>query len=129
MIQEFINEFFKKECQIRTEVADLVQKGVYISYVELVEILIGNLSDASYRYIPDPERIHIIDDGDYLGTLLFVVSDKRRQPSVYFSLKVYYGSCSYCDTLKGILEESDEELKVKLIMTEILHLVQSIKEI
>lgn len=56
--------------------------------------------DGTFRhYTPDPTRIHKIDDGDWQGTLLFVVAADGYQPDTYWFTKVDYGSCSGCDTL------------------------------
>lgn len=50
------------------------------------------------------KRITRIDDGDYQGTLLFVIPKNTYQPSEseYLMTFVDYGSCSGCDTLECI---------------------------
>ena len=40
---------------------------------------------------PGLERIHRIDDGDYQGTLVFVIGGKGYQLSTYWYVKVSYG--------------------------------------
>ena len=52
----------------------------------------------------DTERITTIDDGDYQGTLLFLIPEDTYQPSEYEYLMTYvdYGSCSGCDTLQAV---------------------------
>ena len=54
----------------------------------------------------DKEHITRVDDGDYQGTLLFLIPKKTYQPSEYEYLMTYagYGSCSGCDALKAIQE-------------------------
>ena len=58
---------------------------------------------------PDPNRIHEIDDGDYQGTLVYVIAAKDYQPDDYWYVKIGYGSCSACDTLEAIRNFSDEK--------------------
>ena len=52
----------------------------------------------------DLNHITMIDNGDYQGTLLFVIPFKTYQPceSEYLMTYVGYGSCSGCDTLMSI---------------------------
>ena len=52
----------------------------------------------------DPEKITEIDNGDYQGTLLFLIPSNNYQPSEseYLMTYVGYGSCCGCDTLQGI---------------------------
>ncbi len=57
----------------------------------------------------DLEKVHEIDDGDYQGTLLYIIPLDTYQPSYweYVVTSVYYGSCSFCDTLQGIHRYED----------------------
>lgn len=50
------------------------------------------------------DRVTEIDDGDYQGTLLFLIPNADYQPSEndYLMTYVGYGSCSGCDTLQSI---------------------------
>ena len=80
----------------------------------------------------DTEKITAIDDGDYQGTLLFVVPVEKYQPSSseYMITAVDYGSCSGCDTLERIRNYEDglpDEEQVKDYMMLALHMVQSMK--
>lgn len=58
----------------------------------------------------DVGRIHQIDDGDYQGTLLYIIPFDTYQPQEgeYLMTYVGYGSCSGCDTLLGITEDYEE---------------------
>lgn len=49
-------------------------------------------------------KITEIDNGEYQGTLLFLIPKNCYQPSQteYLMTYVNYGSCSYCDTLQSI---------------------------
>lgn len=104
-------------------------------YKEIVNVLIKNItSEDDYDdFNPDPERIHEINDGSYQGTLVYVIAEKGYQPNKYFYTKVYYGSCSGCDTLEGIKSEgSDYDEKpnkdqAKQYQTLALHILQSLK--
>ena len=105
------------------------------SYGELIKALVIVLDNEL-----DPEKIHEINDGDYQGTLLFVVGAKRYQPSDYWFTTVRYGSCSGCDTLKRVIEDfemgvTDNEdsatlldSMVKDMMTLALHIMQNFKK-
>jgi hypothetical protein len=71
-----------------------------IEYIDLVktvtQIILGEDWDA--------RRITEIDNGNYQGTLLFLIPRDTYQPSPYEYLITYvdYGSCSGCDTLQAI---------------------------
>ena len=57
-----------------------------------------------YDYRWDSAKITEIDNGDYQGTLLFLIPADAYQPSEHEYLMTYvgYGSCSGCDTLQHI---------------------------
>lgn len=92
----------------------------------------------------DEDNITEVDNGDYQGTLLYLIPAKTYQPreDEYFITFADYGSCSGCDTLLRIQMympdheycESDDEftsLKRRTIedfMTLCLHLVQHMKK-
>lgn len=58
----------------------------------------------------DLDYVTVIDNGDYQGTLLFVIPFKTYQPSEseYLMTYVGYGSCSGCDTLMSITDYNRE---------------------
>lgn len=88
---------------------------------------------------PNTAIIHVIDDGHYQGTLLFVVPEDCYQPSRYYVTKVSYGSCSGCDTMQAILghgryndktgqyEYTLNDDQCKRLATLALHLIQGMK--
>jgi len=83
-------------------------------------------------YKLDAKRIHVIDDGDYQGTLIFLIGLDSYQPGPeeYIWLHNYYGSCSGCDTLKGISDYNDDPPSAKQVeeyMTLAMHMVQRMK--
>ncbi len=101
-------------------------------YKAVVRAVVEMLAAASNGYddTPDPQRIHEINDGDYQGTLLYVIAAQGYQPSTYWTVKVGYGSCSGCDTLQAISHYSDEppnDGQVTQYMQLALHIVQGLR--
>lgn len=58
----------------------------------------------------DMDSITEIDNGDYQGTLLYLIPMLTYQPSEYEYLmtNVGYGSCTVCDALQGIQDYSND---------------------
>lgn len=80
------------------------------------------------------DRITEVDDGDYQGTLLYLIPLDVYQPSEwdYLWTSVGYGSCSGCDTLQAIEVEGVEsrfptEGQLRDYMMLALHLLQNMK--
>jgi len=126
MIQQFVDRFMGSRDMLRSKWA---LKHVD-SYKELVTDVVQILHDPEEYESIDPNRVHLIDDGDYQGTLLFVIAAGGYQPSTYWYVKVSYGSCSGCDTLEGIrgyyeLPPTEEQLDQYLTLA--LHVVQGLK--
>lgn len=81
-----------------------------ITYSELVKIVVNvilndgeeleNIDRDKWNF----DRITGIDDGDYQGTILWLIPRRTYQPSEYEYLITFvnYGSCSGCDTLLDI---------------------------
>lgn len=102
----------------------------YDAVVKAVVSAIGGEEHAGTITL-DPERIHCIDDGNYQGTLVFVIAEKGYQPGDYWYVKVSYGSCSGCDTLeaiRGYLDNTPDADQVDQYMTLALHIVQGLKK-
>ena len=59
----------------------------------------------------DDDHITVVDNGDWQGTLLFIIPLKTYQPQEYEYLMTFvnYGSCSCCDTLQAIQSYDDEK--------------------
>lgn len=95
MIQEFVDRFIKAQPTMFTE----KHPG---GYTDIVREVVKSITTDDYWDNPDPERIHLIDDGHYQGTLVYVIAETGYQPSTYWVTKVYYGSCSGCDTFQSI---------------------------
>lgn len=100
----------------------------YRAIVEkLFEIVVNPMFDYDYKI--DIKKITEIDDGDYQGTLIYIMPFDTYQPNEYEYLvtSVSYGSCSGCDTLLSISGYEDglpSASQVKDYMTLALHLLQ-----
>lgn len=81
-----------------------------VEYRDLLVLTVNNILNDTKRYW-DTDNITQIDDGDYQGTLLFIIPANTYQPSEYEYIMTHigYGSCSCCDTLQSIQPDSDEE--------------------
>lgn len=127
MINEFIKRLFENTKQLENK----FRLKHPDDYKELVKWVIESITlDEGYNLCPDPEIIHEINDGNYQGTLVYLIPEKGYQPSTYYYVMIDYGSCSVCDTL-GHIEASNNEnpdQQVKDYMTLALHIVQRIKK-
>ena len=58
------------------------------------------------------DRIHEIDDGDYQGTLIYLIPFDAYQPGPgdYLMTFSWYGSCSGCDALQAVQDYGHEKL-------------------
>lgn len=132
MIEKFAHAFQEKGMDALREQYKKDAPGSYDAiFTDVVKFLNG-ISD--YYEAPDPDRITVIDHGDYQGTRVFVVAATGYQPWTYYVCKVGYGSCSGCDTFEAIRgyryddgPTPDEE--VEGYVTLALHMVQSMKEV
>jgi len=123
MIQEFVDIFMEKKDSLQ----ESFKVRPPLNYKDLVVRTVEILRDEDYYPNPDPSRVHQIDDGDYQGTLVFVIGAENYQPNIYWVVKVAYGSCSGCDTLERIKKCSDTPAED--FTTLALHIVQQLKEI
>ena len=74
----------------------------YLEYKDLVKLTVMFILNDENEW--NTNRIKKIDDGDYQGTLLYLIPEDTYQPnsSEYLMTFVEYGSCSGCDTLQAI---------------------------
>lgn len=75
------------------------------------------LNDGERNKDWDEDKITTIDNGEYQGTLLYLIPTMGYQPceSEYLMTWIGYGSCSVCDTLQSIQSDSlfnDEDDKL-----------------
>jgi hypothetical protein len=128
MIQKFVDRFMAKQSELEAVFSKKHPKD----YGAIVKAVVEVIGDEVGYDNPDPNRVHEIDDGEYQGTLLFVIAADSYQPDKYWFVKVGYGSCSGCDTLQGIRDYDDDPptpQQVKDYMTLALHVVQGLKEL
>ena len=126
MIQEFVDRYIGQKDELRGLFLEKHPKD----YKSIVQAVVKILAGGDYYEKPDPERVVEIDHGDYQGTLVFVIGVSGYQPSKYWAVMVFYGSCSGCDTLQSIADYSSEpptEEQINDYMTLALHIVQGIK--
>jgi len=127
MIQKFVDKFMEQ----KQELESIFSEKHPDDYKEIVINVIKIITDEDVYDVPDPERIHEIDDGDYQGTLVFIIGGTGYQPSDYWSVMIGYGSCSGCDTLEAIRGYSDDKPtkeQIKDYMTLSLHIVQGLSK-
>jgi len=130
MIAEFVQRWEERKGILRAAFSAKPCIGEWKELVALVvrEVLEVDESSPSVPS-PDPQRIHEIDDGDYQGTLVYVIGSKGYQPSDYYYLRVSYGSCSVCDTLQSVSEYSSDppmDSQLDRYMTLALHIIQGL---
>lgn len=96
-----------------------------IEYKDLVKMVVRYVlnDENEYDYERwDYDRITEIDNGDYQGTLLYLIPKNTFQPSEYDYLMAYvnYGSCSGCDALQylqSLIYPNQTEKNVNDFMT------------
>lgn len=132
MIKEFCLAWEKNKGKLE-EYFRTTPQSEYVSYELIVRRLFDIVINPSiendyYRF--DTKNILVIDDGDYQGTLVFVLHRDNYQPYIedYVYTNVCYGSCSYCDTLQGIQDDNWSDIpnteQVEDYMSLCLHLLQ-----
>ena len=74
----------------------------YLEYKDLVKLTVMFILNDENEW--NTNKIKEIDDGDYQGTLLYLIPEDTYQlnSSEYLMTFVEYGSCSACDTLQTI---------------------------
>lgn len=125
MIKKFVDRFMAKKDELR----DYFYENEPKEYKDIVKAVVKIINEGRAHGEPDHENIHEIDDGDYQGTLLYIIPVNTYQPSRYWSVFVDYGSCSGCDTLESIHVDGDKKQRIDDYMTLALHIVQGLKEI
>jgi len=126
MIQKLVEHYMSN----KNKIEEIYKTKHPEDYKEVVKNVIDILSTVEEYGSPDPERIHVINDGDYQGTLLYIIGAKGYQPDNYWFVKVGYGSCSGCDTLesiRGYQNTTPNEQQIKDYMTLSLHIIQGLK--
>lgn len=133
MIKEYINLWLENKTALEDYFMQTPQSE-YSDYKAIFKKIIEIVINPNVKTFQDldPESITVVDDGDYQGTLIFIIPRNTYQPDVsdYIYTSVYYGSCSGCDTLlsiSGYEKDIPNEEQVKEYMTLALHLVENMK--
>lgn len=119
MIKIMRDGWLKNRNNLRSEIEQLNPHNIdYGDLVKMVfDIIYNGNSDEPLYNLLDTNRITKIDNGDYQGTLLYIIPFNTYQPSAgeYLMTYIEYGSCSVCDTLQRITNLSswsDTRLKI-----------------
>jgi hypothetical protein len=102
---------------------------VFPYYTDLLKLTLTEMLKYGNGYdLPDPERIMVIDHGDYQGTLVMVMPMSGiGPPETYFATSVNYGSCSVCDTVQRIHNIENDHERAKQLMVLALHMIQRMR--
>ena len=105
MLDYFVQRWEARKAELRERLATSEFPDYTKLVTEVVTILVD--TDNDYSLNPDPKNIVEIDHGDYQGAKVFVFPSDSYQPSTYWAVMVYYGSCGYCDTMQRIRDDGD----------------------
>lgn len=111
MIKYCKNKWDKNKEELRKALENYTKLNS-CEYLDLLKLVVDNiLNDSSNGELDrwNSRNITVIDNGDYQGTLLFLIPNTTYQPCEFEYLMTYvgYGSCSGCDTLLSIQDYSD----------------------
>ncbi|MBV8060541.1 MAG: hypothetical protein JO253_03325 [Alphaproteobacteria bacterium] len=130
MIKEFVAIFDAN----RQAILDDIKANEPQDYEDLFRRLIKILSkNDDARNVPDPERITVIDEGEFTGNRVFIVGESGYISYKYWYCHIKYGSCCVCDTFKSIRGYDDRasdtltDDEAKQYRDLMLHMVQEIR--
>lgn len=123
-----IKEYIEKFQEIKLELLEQFCQKEPEDYADIFKQTIKMMFKDENHYVPDSERITVIDHGEYQGNLVFIVGAKDYQPSDYWAAFVEYGSCSGCDTFYAYSDDNPVESAPHMI-TMALHMIESMKKI
>ena len=134
MVQEIINRWEENKHKLeyyfrKTRQSEYDDYGKILD--KIFELVINDENEYEHKKF-DIDKRTTIDDGEYQGTVIFIIPKKTYQPGVedYIITDTYYGSCSGCDTLLSISEYNEgipNDDQLKQYMTLALHLVQKMR--
>ena len=134
MIKLFVKAWDKNRDKLEEYIRSNEQ-DTYDSYVELVRLLFREVINPylgeNYKVQYKTDSVHVIDDGNYQGTQIFIIAKDEYQPisDDYVWTCHDYGSCSGCDLLMAISNYSSgkpTEEQVKRYMNLELNLLQNL---
>lgn len=103
MLKYSVDKWFENSEKLR-EVICTDEKLKDCDYLYLVKLVVEHILNAGEKEGQqfDSEKITVVDDGHYQGTLLFFIPKKTYQPSAgeYLLTYIEYGSCPVCDALE-----------------------------
>ena len=105
MIKYCKEQWAKNEVELRNALVKCEERDC-LCYEDLVKLVVTEVLNKNNNHDIewDAENITTVDNGDYQGTMIYLIPLKTYQPSEYEYLMAYvwYGSCSGCDTLQSI---------------------------
>lgn len=112
MLKILIEKWDRNKDKLKEELKHRKMDYEYKDLVNLTFSIIYNSDNDDGRYKLDINNITEIDNGEYQGTLLYIIPFDTYQPneSEYLMTYVGYGSCSVCDTLLYITDYNYEEI-------------------
>lgn len=128
MIQKFVDAYIKHKDTILKRILETEE----YNYEKILKITLEEIvkeNPGEFGQWPDPEKITVVDYGEYQGHLLFIIGGDGYQTSQYWHTNTHYGSCSGCDMLEDIKWSMKEEEMRLGIQSICLHLVQRMKEL
>lgn len=155
MCQSFVDAFMAGRPALRRRLEELygtngddLDTFSRIDYADLIratfQTVRENLPAGEPR--PNPDRIwelcppdgwlgrydgedFVMDPRDLSGTLLYVVPEEGHEPVNLWYVRVEYGSCSACDTIRSLVECEPRERAIEGLETLCLHVVQQTRPI
>lgn len=124
MLKIMRDRWATNENALKEAIAKIKKINYDLQYKDLVKLTfeeIFNRGDETWGYSHTVDTKHIteIDDGDYQGTLIYLIPIDCYQPceNDYLMTYIGYGSCSGCDLLQHILDDfpSREEQNKRLL--------------
>jgi hypothetical protein len=114
MLKIIVSQWAKNKENLRKILSERTDMNE-VEYKDLVKLTFETIYNNNlnlYKDKLDLEKITEIDNGNYQGTLLFLIPFDTYQPSEFEYLMTFvgYGSCSSCDTLQSIQHGDHEKL-------------------
>jgi hypothetical protein len=116
MVKVLAESWSKNQNKLKEYLTSHFESLNHYSYEDIVRITFHNIYEGEDKLNVD--KLTEIDDGDYQGTLLFVIPFQTYQPGPgeYLMTYVSYGSCSGCDTLQSLYYCNDTNEKINGFM-------------